>query len=217
MRKYIAEIIGTFLLVFIGTLTVTQVPPLASDGVATLIIALGFGIALFIVFVMIGQVSGAHVNPAVSFGAWFRGSLSTHDLVPYWVSQGVGACAGSILVASIVGFDQPIGETTFGAMNPSGALALESVLTFVFVFVFLQVGNSRHTKAALAIAGTLTVAHLAGVSLTGASINPIRSIAPVVVNADPMAASQLWVYVAGPMLGGMLAGLVAKYEKFGRV
>lgn len=205
MHKYIAETLGTFLLVFIGTLTFTQ------SGGNTIIIALGFGIALFVVIGLFGSLSGAHANPAVSFGAWFGGKLSTHDIVPYWVAQGIGAVGASLLVSFIVGSNRPIGETTFGNMAPHSALLLETALTFVFVSVVLAMSQSKRRNAAFAIAGTLAVVHLAGVPLTGASVNPIRSIAPVVVAADPQAAVQLWVYVVGPLLGGMLAGVLAKY------
>jgi len=196
MHKYVAETLGTFLLVFIGTLTLTQ------SGGNAIIIACGFGIALFIVIGLFGSLSGAHVNPAVSFGAWFSGDLSTHDIVPYWVAQGIGATGASLLVLFIVGSGASIGETTFGSMAPRNALLLETALTFVFVSVVLAMSGGNRKNPAFVIAGTLIFIHLAAVPLTGASVNPIRSIAPVVVAANPQAATQLWVYVVGPLLGG---------------
>jgi aquaporin Z len=206
MNKYLAECIGTFLLVFIGTLSMTQ-----SDG-STIITALGFGITLFVVLVFSRSVSLAHVNPAVSLGAWIRGSLSTHDIVPYWIAQGVGAVLGSLLVWFIVGQNQPIGETTFG-MADGAALLIEAVLTFIFVSIVLFLEKRRGMSTAFVIAAAFFAMHFVGIPLTGASLNPIRSIAPVVVSIDPVAAQQLWVYTVGPFLGGVSAGFVFRIKR----
>jgi len=201
MRPYLAEALGTFLLVFIGTLVVTQ------SGGNTVVIALGFGVTLFVIITFLGSVSGAHVNPAVSFGAWCGGALSTHDLVPYWIAQFGGAIAGSMLVWAIVGSGNPLGETLY-TIAPHSAFLGETVLTFLFVLVILKA--EKFKQPALIIGSALFLIHLAAVSLTGASVNPARSVAPVVVGADPIAAAQIWVYVAGPFLGAMAAGLLQR-------
>jgi len=202
MRKYVTEGIGTFLLVFVGTLVVTQ-----SSG-NTVVIALGFGVTLFLIITLFGPVYSVHVNPAVSFGAWLSGRLSTHDIVPYWIAQFTGAILASILVRFIVGGEGSLGETIF-TVAPRTAFLLETALTFLFVMVILKA--EKFKQPAFVIGGALFLIHLVAIPLTGASVNPARSIAPVVVGADPIAAAQIWVYTTGPFLGGMFAGLLMKY------
>jgi aquaporin Z len=203
MRKYFVEAIGTFLLVFVGTFIITE------SGGSTIVISLGFGITLGIIVMLFGSVSGAHVNPAVSLGAWIRGDFSTSDIVPYWIAQFIGAIAGSFLLYSIVDHGIGIGETVF-TMEPVNAFLIEAVLTFVFVMVIFKMGNKKPLHAALAIGGTLFVIHLIAFSLTGASVNPARSIAPVVVGGSVQAAGQIWVYVLGPFVGAVVAGITAR-------
>jgi aquaporin Z len=203
MNKYIAETIGTFLLVFFGTLAITQ------SGGDLLHISLAFGGTLVVVITLIGGISGAHVNPAVSFGAWVNGKLSTHDLVPYWIAQCIGAILGSLFVMKIVG-SGPIGETTF-SLSPEAAFLTEALLTFFFVLLILTVVEKKHTHAAVIIGGALFLIHLAAIPLTGASVNPARSLGPVVVAANSVASSQIWIYIAGPLLGGALAGALKKH------
>lgn len=205
MQKYFAEGMGTFLLVFIGTLAVTQA---AGNPV---IIALAFGVALFVVVALFGAVSGAHVNPAVSLGFWFSGDFSSHLIVPYWIAQCIGAIAASVLVFLIVGPDRPLGETLFAArLSAPSAFLLEAALSAVFVGVVLSMRERSPRQAAFVIAGALLMAHLAAVPLTGAGLNPARSLAPVVVSASPDAAAQVWVYVAGPLAGAAVAGVLRR-------
>lgn len=207
MRTYLVEGIGTFLLVFVGTLVITQ-----SSG-NIMVIALGFSVTLFLIVTLFGSVSGAHVNPAVSFGAWIAGRLSTHDIVPYWIAQFVGAILASISVFLIVGEGASLGETIF-TVSPRAAFLLEVALTFLFVMVILKA--EKFKQPAFVIGVALFLIHLVALPLTGASVNPARSIAPVVVSGDPIAAAQVWVYVAGPLLGAMIAGILAKYMKTGK-
>lgn len=212
MRKYIAEGVGTFLLVFIGTLAAAK-----SQGDA-LIIALAFGGTLAMVVALLGAVSDElwvpHVNPAVSLGAWFHGSLSSHDLVPYWIAQFMGAIAGSASVLVVVGGGLSLGETTFTRVTSEGAFIVEAVLTLIFVSIVLLVGKKTLKQTALLIGGAFFIAHLVAVPLTGAGLNPARSMAPLVFSEHTLALQQLWVYVAGPFLGGAVAGILARYLKF---
>jgi aquaporin Z len=207
MNKYIAECIGTFFLVFVGTLTITQ----AQGNV--MIIALGFGITLALIVYFLGSISGAHVNPAVSLGLWCAGSFSLHDLVPYWVAQFLGAVFGSLFVSFIVA-PGALGETTFLSVTAHSAFMIEAVLTFLFVCVIVKMGKAKPITAAITVGGALVLVHLVGLPLTGAGVNPARSIAPVVVGANVVAARQIWVYIAGPLLGGALAGIASRYCHF---
>ena len=204
MKAYFAEGIGTFLLIFIGTLTMTQ-----AEG-NVLLIAAAFGATLFVVVALLGPFSGAHVNPAVSLGAWLRGDLSSHDIVPYWIAQIAGAILGSTVVFFIVGTGHSLGETTFALLQPWSAFLLETVLTLVYVAVILAASRRRPMQKAFLLGGALLVLHIAALPLTGAGINPARSIAPVVVGANPEASRVLWVYVAGPFLGGAVAGILGR-------
>jgi len=201
MSKYLVEAVGTFLLVFIGTLVAVK------SGGNIVIIALGFGVTLFLIITLLGGISGAHVNPAVSFGAWISGSFSTHDIVPYWIAQFIGAIVGSVLLLFIVGEGASLGETTF-SVTPRNAFLIEAALTFFFVFIILKAEKIK--QPALLIGLALFFIHLVAVPLTGASVNPARSIAPVVVGAEPLAAAQIWVYTAGPLLGALCAGILGK-------
>ena len=204
MKQYVAEGVGTFLLVFIGTLSATQ------SGGSIFLVALTFGVLLAIIVLLIGPVSGAHVNPAVSLGAWLRGDLSSHDVFPYILSQCIGAIGGSILLFFLVGALEPLGETILPAETPLNsvtAFLLEALLTFLLVGTALMMKGKSERKAA-AILGILFFAlHMIAIPLTGASFNPARALGPVVVGADPVAASLLWIFVAGPFLGGAIAGM----------
>lgn len=209
MHKYLAEALGTFLLVFLGTLAVSS-----SQG-DVLGVSLVFGVTLAFLVALIGPVSGGHFNPAVSLGAWLRGALSTSDIVPYWIAQFFGAIAASFLLFLHVGKGQPLGETVFVHLPFSHAFLLEMVLTSFFVSVILTVSAQRTMavhKKALLIGGTLFILHLIAMPLTGAGLNPARSIAPVMIGADPLAAKELWVYVVGQFLGGAFAGVVARFS-----
>lgn len=207
MLKYFAEGAGTFLLVFIGTLAV------AFSGGSILLISLTFGVLLFLIVLLLGPLSGAHVNPAVSLGAWIKGDLSSHDIVPYWIAQFLGGILGSLLLLLIVGGGAPLGE----AMIPAGSLLtlsqiffVETFLSFALVTAVLMVKGVSERKAAFILGGALFIFHLIALPLTGAGINPARALAPVVVGADAAAASIVWIYVAASLLGGAAAGIIGR-------
>lgn len=219
MKAYIAELFGTFVLVFVGCSAVVTggfggLLPAGAVG-----IALAFGIAVVAMAYAIGPVSGAHLNPAVSLGAFLAGRLPAGDLVGYAVAQVVGGIAGALVLYVIAsgavagapanlaanGWDPVAGYST------TAALITEIVATFVFVTVILGVTNAKHTTvmAGLVIGLTLTALHLCFIPVSGNSLNPARSIGPALFSGS-VAIGQLWLYIVAPLVGGALAGIVAK-------
>lgn len=215
MKKGIAELIGTYILVFVGT-GAAVLGGGASGIVGTTGIALAFGLTIIAAAYSIGTISGAHLNPAVSIAMWLNKRITTTELFYYMAGQIVGAFAASLSLAGILdsagkGVDN-LGQNTF-EMGVGGALAVEIILTFIFVLVIMTVtspskGNSR--LAGIVIGLTLTLVHFVGVPLTGMSANPARSLAPVFL-VGGQALDQVWVFVVAPIVGGIIAALVAKY------
>ncbi|MGC6770242.1 MIP family channel protein [Enterococcus sp. LJL128] len=215
MKKGIAEIIGTFILVFFGT--ATAVLGNGMDGIGTTGIALAFGLTIVAAAYSIGTISGAHLNPAVSLGMWVNKRITTQEFIYYVVGQVIGALLASFTLLMILnGSDAStanLGQNGFGEFTAIGALAIEIILTFIFVLVIMVVTSAKKGNANLAgivIGLTLTMVHLVGIPLTGTSVNPARSLGPAVF-AGGDALSQLWVFIVAPLIGGLLAALVAKY------
>ena len=226
MKSYIAEAIGTFVLVFSGVGSAV----LAGGGIgvenpiAITGISFAFGISVVAMAYSIGQVSGAHLNPAVSMGALVAGRMSTKDFVGYAISQTIGAIVAAFLIftmtkATVGGYDiaaSGLGQNGWGAGYGGeflmiSAFIFEVVATAVFLVVILGVtdetGNS--TMAGLVIGLTLVMIHLVGITITGTSVNPARSIGPAVF-AGSTALSQLWLFIAAPLIGGAIGGLLHK-------
>ncbi|MBP1048313.1 MIP family channel protein [Enterococcus sp. BWM-S5] len=215
MKKAIAEIIGTFILVFFGT--ATAVLGNGMEGIGTTGIALAFGLTIIAAAYSIGTISGAHLNPAVSLGMWINKRITTQELIYYVVGQVIGGLLASFALLTILnasGSDTAnLGQNGFGDLTAVGALAVEIILTFIFVLVIMTVTSAKKGNANLAgivIGLTLTMVHLVGIPLTGTSVNPARSLGPAVF-AGGDALSQLWVFIVAPLIGGLLAALVAKY------
>jgi aquaporin Z len=224
-NKMLAECFGTFVLVLGGCGTALF------GHVGFLGVAIAFGLTVIAMAYGIGHVSGAHLNPAVSFGVWVNGRMSFKDMLLYWVSQIIGAIvAGAVLfgIYKAVGlgatgvfaangygeaFQAAAGE---GYLNVSmwGAFAVEAVLTFVFLMVILGATDERsNTKAAgLAIGLTLTLIHLVSIPLTNTSVNPARSSSQAIFSdcATWSACSQLWLFIVAPLVGAAVAGLFYK-------
>ncbi|MGD0631973.1 MAG: aquaporin [Terracidiphilus sp.] len=221
MKKYFAELVGTFFLVFfgVGTAVITGgVPGL----VGILGIAFAFGLGLVAAAYGIGPISGCHINPAVSMGVWVAGRMKTMDLIGYWVAQFIGATLGAwviFLIASGVSGGYSIatsglGQNGFGAgyqggYNLTSAIAYEFVATLLFVIVILGSTQKFSTPgfAGLVIGLTLVAIHLLGIRITGTSVNPARSFGPAVF-VGGQAIQQLWVFLLIPTLGGAAAGLL---------
>lgn len=219
MKAYIAEVFGTFCLVFIGCASVVTgglggLLPASSLG-----IGLSFGIAVVAMAYAIGPVSGAHLNPAVSLGAYLAGRLPASDLVGYIVAQVIGGIVGAVvlyIIASGFNTGAPVNLAANGwdpvaGYSTMAALITEIVATFVFVTVILGVTNAKHTTvlAGLVIGLTLAALHVCFIPVSGNSLNPARSIGPALFSGGA-AIGQLWLYIVAPLIGGAVAGIVAK-------
>lgn len=227
MKKYIAEFFGTFVLVFFGCGTAVVLGGVTAgmdySTLGVLSIALAFGLSIVAGAYAIGPVSGCHVNPAVSLSMLVAGKMKIMDFVGYVVAQFAGAFAGSGLLYAITEVtDELSGSPTLGqngfayesylGISMVGALILEVVLTFVFVLTILGVTSSEKTapQAGIVIGLTLTLVHIIGIPLTGTSVNPARSLAPAVFIGGE-ALSQVWVFIAAPFVGAVLAALVYRF------
>lgn len=215
MKKYIAEFIGTAVLVLFGTGIAVIT---GGNLVAT---ALAFGLAIVAMAYVIGNISGCHVNPAVSLSMLISKKMSTKDFIGYVVSQVAGAFAGTgILYAILKGTTigtEALGANGYGALSATeitlvGAIIVEVILTFVFIYTILGVTSdeSKSNVAGIVIGLTLTFVHLLGIALTGTSVNPARSLAPAVVQGGK-ALEQVWVFIVAPLAGGTLAAITYKY------
>lgn len=218
MKKYTAEILGTFLLVFIGTGSVVLGGLGGALPLAQGFIGLAFGIGLIAAAYAIGPISGAHLNPAVTIGVFLAGRMPAGDVVGYIVAQIIGAILATVAIALIVGFGLPGGYAASGwgaSFTSTQALIAEIIATFVFVTVILGVTAGKHTNmlAGLVIGLTLAAIHFAFIPVSGSSVNPARSIGPALFSGAE-ALSALWVYIVGPVIGGALAGIVAKTRIF---
>ena len=222
MKKYLAELVGTFFLVFFGVGTAV----VAGDKVGIVGIAFAFGLGLIAAAYGIGPISGCHINPAVSIGVWVAGRMKTVDLIGYWVGQFVGATLAAwvvYLIASGVagGYNvalSGLGQNGFGPgyqgeYNVATAILYELVATLLFVIVVL--GSTQDTApasfAGVVIGLALVATHLIGIHITGNSVNPARSFGPAVF-VGGKAIAQLWVFLLAPTLGGAAAGVLFRFK-----
>ena len=202
MKKYIAEFIGTFALVFFGTGAIV-VNDLSNGAIGHLGIAIAFGLVVMIMIFAFGSLSGAHLNPAVSIAFSITDIFSLKSLVPYILAQLTGALLASALLHILFYEHQTLGMTV-----PSGSyeqsFILESILTYFLMLVILMVSQSKDISkfSAIAIGGTVLLEALFAGPICGASMNPARSIAPALFAGDFQA---LWIYIAAPILGAILA------------
>ena len=216
VKKYVAEFIGTLLLVFLGTSAIVAFGGAFSNGAPTIGyvgIALTFGFSLVVLAYALGPVSGGHFNPAVTIGLVAARRHPVRDLVPYIVSQILGAILASGLLYLIASgkpgwtISSGLGQNSYGTLAAGSALAAEMVLTFVLVFVVLSVTEKSYPYTAsggLAIGLALLAIHLAGIGFSSASVNPARAIGPAVF-VGGTALSQLWVFIVAPVVGGLIA------------
>lgn len=215
MKRYIAEVLGTFTLVLFGTMTAVLT---GGNVIAT---ALAFGLALVAMIYAVGGVSGGHFNPAVSLAQLIRKEVDVKDFLFYVVSQLVGAFVASLLLMVFLGDNAEVlglgaNQLSAGfAANDIGwlvGLLVETVLTFVFVFTIIGVtrDESRSQIAGLVIGLVLVGVVVAGFAVTGTSVNPARSLAPALLQGGT-ALEQVWIFLVGPLLGGVLAGLAADF------
>jgi len=220
MNKYIAEFLGTMILVFFGTGTAVVTGGftggIGAGFLGVMAIALAFGLTIVAGAYAIGHISGCHVNPAVSLGVLLAGRMPVKDFIGYVIAQVIGAFAGSGLLSTVVNSSEILhgyGADGYAALSAvglsmSGAFIVETFLTFVFVLVILGVTASEKTSAiaGLVIGATLTMVHLIGIPLTGTSVNPARALAPAVFTGGE-ALSQVWLFIVAPLLGGAIAAV----------
>ena len=207
MRKYIAEAVGTMMLTLIACgIAVTS----GVDLVAT---SLGFGLVIVAGAYSIGNVSGCHINPAVSIAQTVAGKMTTKECIRYIVSQVVGAFVGSLLLALVLGGFKSLGANGLvGDTTVCIALVVEVILTFIFTTTILGVTSNKENSsvAGIVIALCLVLVHLFGLPFTGTSVNPARSLAPAVLQGGS-ALCNVWIFIVGPIIGAILAGLFYKY------
>ena len=222
MRKYLAEFIGTLVLTGIGCGTAMLVGCNSDNGGGYILTALAFGLSIVAMAYCIGNISGCHINPAVSLAFLMRGELKLVDFCGYVVSQCLGAFAGSGLVYSIFTLgdvtDRTGGCGSNGLAGVNGSAAagfiVECLLTFIFIMTILGVTSkkARHGSfGGLVIGLSLTFVHIFGIGLTGTSVNPARSLGPAIVAAlegksGPI--GDVWVFLVAPLVGAVLAALV---------
>jgi aquaporin Z len=218
MKKYLAELVGTFILVLFGCGTAV----VAGDKVGIVGIAFAFGFALIGAAYGIGPISGCHINPAVSLGVWTAGRMKTGDMIGYWIGQFCGAILGAGVLSLIIrgingGYDvaaSGLGQNGWGVgyqggYNTTSAIVFEFMATLIFVVVIL--GSTQKAApagfAGLAIGITLVVIHIFGIHITGVSVNPARSLGPALF-VGGKAMSQVWLFLLIPSLAGIVGGLL---------
>lgn len=218
MKKYLAELVGTFILVLFGC----GVAVVAGDKVGIVGIAFAFGFALIGAAYGIGPISGCHINPAVSIGVWTAGRMTTGELIGYWISQFCGAILAAGVLSLIIrgvggGYDistSGLGQNGWGpgyqgGYNTTSAILYEFFATLIFVIVIL--GSTQKAApagfAGLAIGITLVAIHLFGIHITGTSVNPARSFGPALF-VGGKALSQIWLFLLVPTIAGIVAGLL---------
>lgn len=215
MKKYIAEFLGTLILVLFGTgIAVVS----GGDLVAT---SLAFGLSIIACAYVIGNISGCHINPAVSLAMLISKKIDIKDFIFYVISQILGAIAGSAILFFILSNTNlgtsALGANFYGELSANnitlvGAIVTEIVLTFVFIYTILGVTSDDDKKniSGLIIGLTLTFVHLIGIGLTGTSVNPARSIAPAIFLGGE-AFKQVWVFIVFPLVGATLSAFLFKY------
>jgi len=212
IRKYIAEFIGTFVLVLFACGTAVAVGCNAEAGSGYLLTALAFGLVIVAMAYSIGNISGCHINPAVSIAMLVSGKLSFKDFIGYVIAQVAGAIAGAALLLPIFGADCGFGANALFEGNIGLSILIEVILTFVFVIAILGVTSKTENGAVagLVIGLTLTLVHILGIALTGTSVNPARSIGSAVF-AGGEALKNVWVFIVAPLAGGVLAAITYKF------
>lgn len=222
MKKYLAELFGTFVLTLLGCGAAVSLN-CGHDAASVVGTAFAFGLAVVAMAYTIGGISGCHINPAITLGVFLSGRMSGKDAGMYIVFQVIGAIIAAAVLAGIVS-TVPEASITMGAgahhtgynacnAGTTNGLIVEIVLTFIFVMVVLgatsRTNGATNNFAGLAIGLSLVLIHLVGINFTGTSVNPARSIGPALFEGGK-ALSDLWVFIVGPFIGGALAAVVWK-------
>lgn len=220
MKKYFSEFLGTAILVLFGCGTAS----IAGNYVGAIGIALAFGLGLFTSSCIIGNISGCHINPAVSISIFINKKISFKDFIGYVISQFLGAIfaifvLSFIITSANIGSIQNVGLGANGydtlssvRLSMYGALIVEIILTFIFILSILKIteNDKLNNISGLFIGLVLMLLHIIGIPLTGTSVNPARSLAPALfIGGTPL--TQVWVFIIGPTIGSIIAALVYKY------
>lgn len=213
MKKYLAEMVGTFVLTFLGCGAAVSLN-CGVDTASVVGTALAFGISVIAMAYTIGGISGCHINPAITLGVFLSGRMSGKDCGMYMIFQTIGGLIAAALLALLVSTDPSLvqgtatGANACASDNVINGLLAEVLLTFIFVLVVLgatsKTNGATNNFAGLAIGLALILIHLVGIHYTGTSVNPARSIGPALFEGGK-ALSQLWVFIVGPFVGGALA------------
>ena len=221
MKKYIAEMVGTMVLVLMGrgsAVFAGSVADTVGAGVGTIGVALAFGLSVVAMAYAIGGISGCHINPAITLGVFLSGRMKGKEAAMYMVFQVIGAVIGSAVLYALIttgAHDGPTatGANSFDAGETVQAFVAEAVFTFIFVLVVL--GSTDPKKGAgqlagLAIGLTLVLVHIVCIPITGTSVNPARSIGPALFEGGA-ALSQLWLFIIAPFVGAAFSAMVWNY------
>ena len=223
MKKYVAELVGTMVLVLMGcgsAVFAGGVADTVGAGVGTIGVAMAFGLSVVAMAYTIGNISGCHINPAITLGVWLSGGMKPKRALMYMLFQIVGAIIGSLILSLLVStgtHDGPTatGSNTFDPGNIAQAFIAETVFTFIFVLVVLAITDQKKGAgnfAGLIIGLTLILIHIVCIPITGTSVNPARSIGPALMEGG-QAMEQLWLFIVAPFLGGAISAGVWKFLK----
>lgn len=223
MKKNLAEFIGTFWLVLGGCGSAVLAAAFPNVGIGLVGVSFAFGLTVLTIAYSFGHVSGAHLNPAVTIGLWMGGRIAAKEILPYVISQILGAIAAAgVLYIIATGNDSSVGDFAangYGEHSPGkysmlAAIVTEFVMTFMFLLIILGATDDKAPKgfAGVAIGLALTLIHLISIPITNTSVNPARSISQAIFVGD-WALGQLWLFIVIPIVGAALAGLVYKYFK----
>jgi aquaporin Z len=223
--KFIAEFLGTLILVLVGCSSAVLAGTSGPLGVGTLGIAFAFGLTVIALAYTIGQISGCHINPAISISMVIVGRIKASEAATYIIAQVIGAIAGAAILLFIAsgkeGYQLSVnglGQNGYGDFSPahysllSGFIA-ETVFTLIFILVVLGCTAAKNIHggfAGIAIGLSLTVIHIIGIPITGVSVNPARSIGPALL-VGGMAIKQLWLFLVSPVLGGVLGAVIWRH------
>lgn len=209
MRKYLAEFLGTLVLVLFacGTAAALGVDGKVPDG-AYFMTALSFGLVIVAMAYSIGNISGCHINPAVSLGMLLSGRLEKSEFFGYIISQFLGAIVGTAILVYLLGVDSGLGANALYEGDVVKSLIIEIILSFVFVLSVIGATTKfdNASVAGLVIGLSLTLVHILGIHFTGTSVNPARSFGPALF-VGGQALADVWVFIVAPLIGGVLASL----------
>ncbi len=221
MKKYLAELVGTMVLVLMGcgsAVFAGHAADAVGTGVGTIGVAFAFGLSVVAMAYTIGGISGCHINPAITFGVWLSGRMSGKDAGMYMLFQVIGAIIGSAILWILVSSSEAtFGPTLTGSNSYGEGMALQAFLAemvFTCVFVLVVLGTTDAKKGAgnfagLAIGLSLVLIHIVCIPITGTSVNPARSIGPAIFDGGA-ALSQLWLFIVAPLVGAALSALIWK-------